>query len=257
MFKTLRKVLIGFLIISSFLTVNAFADEASQNQQLYQYYSTLAKMGGNESVSKEDAQTLADYYASLISGSSKKSSKTPVSSTTTLYPVNVNASNEFYNATVARLNSLPEFLKQKIAKHQVTFYLYDRGENYGADYYTGGLTESTMIYGRRSRKCEFDVSLSEHCANEYQADFILYHELGHVVNYLIWENTGTCGEELQEFEDCLLMEYQDIRNISGYNNVSDDYGEYFADAFAEYYLRNDALRNRCSYTYYFFSTLAY
>ena len=254
------KILICIIITVALLPINAFSDEVSQNQQLAQYYAVLAQQGGNESVSKEDAIKLAQYYALLSSGTSAPQTSpqqaVQVQTGTTLTVNNINASLDYYNTVVSVLNGMPEYLKQRLSSNNTVFNLYNKPQNFGESYNVGGITHSSMIYGYDGIDYSFSINLAEHSSIKDKA-FVIYHEVGHAVNYLLIEKYDMRGDSMAAFDYAVQLEGWTSRNLAGYTNVSNYYDEFFADGFAEYYLKTAKFKKKCPNMFNFFNSLMY
>ena len=126
--RFLTSVLVALILVVGLSGIEAKAAE-SQNQQLATYYATLAQMGGNESITKEQAQALADTYAQLAAA--EKGGTAVVPSSVALPQItNISASQEFYQKTCNAIINLPPQLREKLIKknireHDVKYVFFD------------------------------------------------------------------------------------------------------------------------------------
>ena len=260
--KRMLLVIVSVVLISGFC-IMAYSEE--NYAALSQYYRVLALQGGNSEVSVEQANALSQYYAILAQGNGNTAGQNqavsqpqqPVVTGSMVKVVNINASDAFFNEVLGIVNSMPEYIKQKVNSLGVVYYCYHSGSDYGADYNTGGLTSGYQtVTNGTIRSLDLCVNLSEY-KNRMTTVSVIYHETGHVIDQLIWKQNGGLASNTAEFANAVNGEVSALKGIFGYNHSNYNASEWFADAFANYYLNNAILSQRCPRTYYYMSMLKY
>ena len=250
-----KKIRIVLLTIAMILVMNVpvFADDlATANLALAQYYAAIVQQGGNEQLTAAQAQQLHDYHMALAASVNANPQTAAPAPSIVCSVVNVDSSPQFVAKETSRINSMPEYLKKRMNDHNVVFYLYKSYKSFGND---GRVANTcTNLYSQGSKLwIDSYIQLSENDWSDQTQT--IYHEVGHVVNYIYYEMTGIKASDNPVFVACVDSELAALDKIT--NTSLKNYSEFFSEAFALYHLNPTKLQKHCPNVFAFIQGLSY